>query len=115
MDKLEKTVKQKLAQLIKSRHTSLQSSRFLLMLSGGSDSVALLSCLSKLNLNFYTIHFNHGVLDNSMKVSQFCKKISKNLNSKHHFNFKLKDLNKKNIESVGRKKRYTISKKLLIC
>ncbi len=112
MDKLYKIVEEKLYTLVKSKGKSLHSSTFLLMLSGGSDSIALLSCLNKLKLNFFTIHFNHGILDNAVEVSLFCQNMSNNFNSHHHFTIKLKKINIKNVEYKGREKRYSISNKI---
>ncbi len=76
--------------------------------SGGPDSICLLSVLNKLNYNLCVAHINHGLRENAnideKYVKDFCKELNipcyvKKVNLKEN-------LNKMTVEEAGRKIRY---------
>ncbi len=100
-----------------SKHTD-KSSKFLLALSGGADSVFLLHILKKLNIIFTSAHLNHKLREReSDQDENFCKKLCQK--EKIKFVSRKADVKafskkeKKGIEESARIIRYNFLKKIL--
>jgi len=87
-----------------------KSSKYILGVSGGPDSVSLLDILYRLDFSVVIAHFNHQIRDESDQEMNFVK----NLSAKYPFEYKTKteripeiaELKRKGIEETARFHRY---------
>ena len=106
MINLKKILSNKLISYADEPSTSISEYKYILALSGGVDSMTLFQCLIDLNLNFYTVYFNHNYHAESNNVSTFLEELTFNSNVIKHFKISLDLSNAKNFESKSRDKRY---------
>ena len=112
MNRFETSVELKLNSYIKNHNKSICEYKFIIAISGGIDSMALLNCLHELRLSFYTVHFNHNYHHQSKKIARFLYNLSQHYHLKKHFNIELDLSGAKNFESEARIKRYKHLKNL---
>ena len=99
----------------KKKLVNLKTSKFLVAVSGGPDSLALAAMCKVISLNdkkkkFYYVNVNHGIRKNSYKESEFVKKILKKQNISLKIISNKKKITK-NIQHNARKVRYSLLNK----
>jgi len=83
----------------------------ILGVSGGADSIYLLTLCKKLNINTIVAHIDHNIRKESKKDALFVKKVCKTLNTPIE-TITLKPITKGNLEEKFREKRYQFFEKL---
>jgi tRNA(Ile)-lysidine synthase len=84
---------------------NLPAGKYVVAVSGGVDSVALLDILSqKPELELIVAHFDHGIREESAEDAEFVAELAKKYNLK--FETKREDLGAKSSEELARKRRY---------
>ena len=71
MINLKNIVNKKLISYLEDSSIHISEYKFILSLSGGIDSMVLFKCLNDLEINFYTVHFNHNHHADSKNISTF--------------------------------------------
>ena len=116
MNDFEKTLK-KARKTIKHRKLFNKKSYLMLMVSGGSDSVALCYLIMAsgiVNKNFAIMHLDHKLRDNSSEDAKFVKNLADWLDVPFYcFSEDVKEAAKedKNIEAAGHRLRYEYAHK----
>ena len=90
--------------------------KILAALSGGKDSVAMLSVLSNLSLQVEALHIDLGIGDYSRKSLEVSKKVSKVLGVELHvislksYGFTIEDVKRRECSVCGNAKRYLMNR-----
>lgn len=113
-------LRQKTLETIEKYELIKSGDRIVLGVSGGPDSISMLSILNDIknkgliDFSFVVAHINHGIRENSKKeeeyVLEFCKKINIDCFVLHAKVKELAKTNKKGIEETGRDVRYEFFK-----
>lgn len=105
--------KDKAAKTIKLNHLYNKSNFLMLMVSGGSDSVALAYIINELvgNKRFAIMHLNHNLRASSSNDAHFVEEFSKHLDVPFFgYSEKVQEIaDNENIESFGHKLRYKLA------
>lgn len=105
---------------IKKHNLINKKDNLVLMVSGGCDSVALCYILLEIykeSKKIYIMHLNHQIRNNAMEDQIFVENLAEHLHIKcfsYNANIKkIAEINKQNIEAVGRTYRYKMVKKTI--
>lgn len=106
---------------IKQNNLIEKGDKIVIGVSGGPDSITLLSCLNKYKQNLeceiVVAHINHLIREDSTEDEEFVEKLCKEMNVKCYIKreniIKLSETNKKGTEETGRKVRYDFFNEVL--
>lgn len=98
--------------------SNLLSSRFLIALSGGPDSVAMLWAFKALEMDIQAAHVNYGLRGEESKLDeQFCLELCEHLGIKIHIHKsdpeQLVDISQESFQNLARDDRYRFFEKIM--